>query len=135
MRWENVLRRFQEMFAEAVAANDERLSERFAWIVFAIRRAASQPPCALHDLLDYLDWGELAGLEVRDLVPQMPLPLEAIALDFEQMLAEHERFDHELDDDCEEGPAPYFPRPPRRSILSSVPEGLTPSALQISWNS
>ena len=91
MRWPNLCGRFAMFFGDAVAEGDRDLAEALARVAFGILSAESDPPLGLEELFDYLDLGELAKLEVRDLrlEPPCEVNLGQMANRFLEMLAEN----------------------------------------------
>lgn len=108
--WQNILSRFATWFSAAIDLGDQALAERFARIAFGIEEAAPGPPCALHDLLDYLEQGELENLETRREITD-PARLRRLAKFYEGLVEEHRRMDCDHEGSCEESAPRYQPRP------------------------
>lgn len=116
MRWPAVLGRFQGLFAEAVEWGEDVAAEGFAEIAFEVRRLGDDRVCAIHDLLDYLEMGELARIEMRSLESSHREQLAAIANDYVEMFREHAA--RHGRQDCKELAVPYVAVPStRRSAI------------------
>lgn len=99
MRWPGLTIRVTGWFSEAIAMGDCAVADRFAGVAMKIRDVEAIPWTRVGRILDVLEDGELASLEVRELRSDPLPPLGELVADLEGLFEE--------DGICEEAGALY----------------------------
>lgn len=106
-RWPNVLRRFAVLFAEAVALGDLVATEWLAEIALELQGLERLDPCALHEVFDHLEDGELRNLETPGSRVADQGVLVRTAREYVRLLREHARSHGTGDEVCRDSSVAY----------------------------